>query len=340
MTDAAPPAEPDGSTASTPTTPTAASNEPRPAWSRESLVLRLEKVETIEELSRDWAWGGATGKGVRVAVVDSGIDPTHPWLEDCVDADGGVEVVPGDDGQPVIRPGRHDDSFGHGTACAGIIHKFAPEAKITSVKVLGSLLSGTSDIFVAGLRWAVEQGFDVINLSLGSRKRDWALAFHEVCDEAYFRGSFLVTAANNVNRITYPSLFASVASVASHTGEDPWRFHYNPEPPTEFLARGINVEVPWLNGGLITTTGNSFAAPHIAGLAALIRSKHPELQPFQVKTILWATADNVQEAQARGGAIAPADVAGRFTQSLRLTGALATTPRSTMALRTVRPATP
>ncbi len=313
-----------------------ASQEPRPAWSRESLVLRLEKVETIEELSRDWAWGGATGEGVRVAIVDSGVDHTHPALEGCVDVDKGVVVELDDEGQAHVVTKEHDDSFGHGTACAGIIHSFAPAARITSVKVLGAALTSTSDIFVAGLRWAVEQGYDVINLSLGSRKRDWALAFHEVCDEAYFKGSFLVTAANNINRVTYPSLFASVTSVASHTGADPWRFHYNPDPPTEFLARGINVEVPWLDHGLLTTTGNSFAAPHISGLAALIRSKHRDLQPFQLKTVLWATANNVQEAQQRGGPVTNPEAAGRFTQSIKLTGALNLSPRSTMSLRSIQ----
>jgi subtilisin family serine protease len=314
-------------------TDTSNQQELRPAWSRESLVLRLEKVETIEELSREWAWGDATGEGVRVAVVDSGIDHTHPALEGCVEVDEGVVVLPDEEGTPQIVQSVEPDAFGHGTACTGIIHSIAPKARVTSVKVLGASLTSTSDIFVAGLRWAVEQGFDVINLSLGSRKREWALAFHEVCDEAYFKGAFLVTAANNINRVTYPSLFASVASVASHTGDDSWRFHYNPEPPTEFLARGINVPVPWLDHGTLVTTGNSFAAPHISGLAALIKSKHPELQPFQLKTVLWATANNVQEAQQRGGPVTTGEAAGRYTKSLKLTGALNLSPRSTMSLR-------
>ncbi len=151
------------------------------------------------------------------------------------------------------------------------------------------------------MSWAIEQEFDVINLSLGSRKRDFALAFHDLCDQAYFKGSFLTTAANNVNRVTYPSLFASVASVAANLSSDPYRFHHNPDPPTEFLARGIDVEVPWLEHGFITTTGNSFAAPHIAGMATLILSNHPNLRPFQIKTILWATSANVLEAAERAG---------------------------------------
>lgn len=306
--------------------------ELRPAWSRESILLQLDGVDSIGEITPDWAWGGATGEGIRVAVVDSGIDATHPALEGCVDAEHGITVTPDGEGGIELVEGPHEDAFGHGTACAGIIHSFVPDARITSVQVLGPMLSGTSDVFLAGLTWAVEQRFDVINLSLGTRKRDWALAFHEVCDQAYFAGSFLTTAANNVSRVTYPSLFASVASVACNLTKDPYRFHHNPDPPTEFLARGIDVEVPWLEHGTITTTGNSFAAPHIAGLAAKIRSKHPDLRPFQIKTILWATSANVREAGER-------EQAGRLTRTIAANPSGTRSLRATMALRSLHPQT-
>jgi subtilisin family serine protease len=277
-------------------------------------MVELDTVEPIADLTPEWAWGGATGEGVRVAIIDSGIDVTHPDLAGRVETEGArVEIASGGRARIVVGP--HDDSFGHGTACAGIIHAQAPAARITSVKVLGGDLAGTAEVFHAGLRWAVDQGFDVINLSLGCRKRDWALAFHELCDRAYFGGTFLVTAANNVEQVTYPSLFASVASVAANLSSDPMRFHHNPEPPTEFLARGIDVEVPWLGHGRVVTTGNSFAAPHLAGIAALIKSKHPELRPFQLKTVLWATSANVQEAAA-----ADERRAGRLSRMMR-TGA-------------------
>lgn len=271
-------------------------SELNPAWTRESVFLQLPDAPSVDTLSPQWALENATGAGVRVAVVDSGVDADHPLLGGSVDADAAVDFSIGEDGEIVRTDGPHGDVFGHGTACAGIIHSLAPQARITSVRVLGPGLRGKAAAFHAGLSWAVEEGFDVINLSLGAGKRDWALPFHEICDRAYFNNCFIVTAANNIKRASFPSLYAAVTSVACHTSDDPHRFHFNPEPPTEFLARGIDVEVPWTDGGTTVTTGNSFAAPHIAGFASLIKSKHPELRPFHVKAALWACSANVREA--------------------------------------------
>jgi subtilisin len=285
-------------------------------------VLRITAPMSLDDLSPEWAWGGSRGKGVRVAVVDSGIDAGHRDLEGKVDEQGGIVVTVDEGGEVVATPGPHDDAFGHGTACAGIIHGLAPEASITSVRVLGEGLGGKANAFLAGLGWAVEQGFDIINLSLGTSRRDWALAFYEVCDRAYFQGSFVVTAANNVARPSFPSLYASVASVACNMSKDPFRFHYNPDPPTEFLAPGIDIEVPWRGGGRITGTGNSYAAPHIAGVAALVKAKHPELRPFQLKTVLWATAANVREAPRAAGRLSRAMTARSTAVGQRATSAL------------------
>ncbi|MEE8603327.1 S8 family serine peptidase [Euzebya tangerina] len=286
-----------------------------PAWAKESRAVALASVPKLGDLTPEWAWGGATGEGVRVAVVDSGIDADHPDLGECIDVERGVALRLDQDGDVTLSHGPHRDDFGHGTACAGIIHSLAPAARITSVKVLGSGLSGKAAVFLRGLAWCVEQGFDIINLSLGTTREDWALPFYEVCDRAYFSGSLIVTAASNVNRPSWPSLIASVTSVASNLSDNPERFHYNPEPPTEFLAHGVNVDVAWRGGERISGTGNSYAAPHIAGIAARIKSKHTDLRPFQLKTVLWATAANVQQAPTRAGSINYRD-----TQTIRTTG--------------------
>lgn len=295
----------------------------RPAYSRDSIAVQLPRATSFEDMSPRWAWGGATGAGVRVAVVDSGIDADHPRLGGSVNADESIAFGLDEDGNVIEEVGPHDDAFGHGTACAGIIHSIAPEASITSVKVLGGGLTGSAAVFIRGLGWAIEQGFDVVNLSLGTTKREWALPFHEVCDRAYFQNCVLVTAANNIAYTSFPSLYASVISVACNLSSDPMRFHYNPDPPTEFLAPGIDVDVAWRGGESMRATGNSYAAPHITGISALIKSKHRDLRPFQVKTVLWATAANVLEAPR---------AAGRMTTMAQAT----TSVRSTMALRATR----
>jgi subtilisin len=247
-------------------------------------------------ITREWAWGESTGKGVRVAVIDSGIEADHPALEGAVRQ--GIVVDYDGRRRGKVRFTMEDtshDVFGHGTACAGVIHKLAPNAELYSVRVLSKDRTGRGVQFAGGLRWAIEQGMHVVNMSLSTSRQEYYAMFHELADEAYFHNVILVSAVNNFPEPSYPSLYSSVISVAAHDGQDPFTYYYNPEPPVEFGAPGIDVEVPWLNKSTIVTTGNSFAAPHIAGLVALIRSKHHGLTPFQVKTILQACASNTQK---------------------------------------------
>jgi subtilisin len=246
------------------------------------------------------AWGGSTGTGVKVAVIDSGIDATHPVIEGRVS--GYVTVRETPEGTE-FDPAPHVDDFGHGTACAGIIRSLAPDCELYSVKVLGAGLRGRGSVFLAGMRWAIDNGMDVCNLSLGSTKQDFYAALHELADLAYYRNTILVTAANNMPVPSFPSVFASVISVAAHDVPDPYRYFYNPEPPVEFGAHGIDVRVAWLDGGYLTTTGNSFAAPHIAGLVTKLLGKHPGLTAFQVKSVLRALAANAlpEGVTAMGG---------------------------------------
>ena len=148
---------------------------------------------------------------------------------------------------------------------------------------------------LAGLRWAVEQGFQVVNMSLSTTKRQFGALLHELADTAYFRGTVLVASAHNMPVESFPWRFSSVVSVGSHEEDDPLVYYANPHPPVEFFARGVDVDVAWVGGGTIRASGNSFATPAISGIAALILSKHPSLTPFQVKTVLHLTSTNVQE---------------------------------------------
>lgn len=265
-------------------------------WSEPFRADRLPIVAGLTlPITPEWAWGTSTGRGVKVAIVDSGVDGGH---ERVGGINGGValEYDPEAPNSVRITEGPHSDLFGHGTACAGIIRGLAPACEIYSVRVLGERLTAKGLVFVEGLRWAIDNGMDVVNLSLSTKSYDYFGPLHDLADRAAFAGTVLVSAANNVPSASYPSLYSSVFSVAAREG-DGRGFAYNPEPPVEFGAAGMDVEVAWMDGSVIKATGNSFAAPVIAGYAARILGAHPGLTPFQVKTILHATADNVAAAR-------------------------------------------
>jgi subtilisin len=247
-------------------------------------------VEWPERVTREWAWGGSTGNGVRVCILDSGVERNHPLVGDL---DGAVAFHRGEGEQIELEEDTEGDLCGHGTACAGIVRSLAPECSLFSARVLGAGFKGSGPVLLGGLRWAIEQGFDVINMSLSTTKRQFAGLLHELADSAYFRRTVLVASAHNMPVESYPWRFSSVISVGSHEESDPLTFYYNPSPPVEFFARGVGVEIAWLGGGRILSTGNSFATPHMSGICALVLAKHPELTPFQLKSVLYLIASNV-----------------------------------------------
>src|SRR5262249_39417851 len=161
------------------------------------------------------------------------------------------------------------------------------DAEISSMRVLGAGFTGSGPVMLAGLRWAVEQRFDVINMSLSTTKRQYSEALHDLADRAFFQRTTIVASAHNMEIHSWPWRFASVISVGSHEGSDPQAFFYTPEPPVEFYARGVDVEVAWLGGSVIRTVGNSFATPHLTGICALMLAKHPGLTPFGLKSLLY-----------------------------------------------------
>lgn len=264
-----------------------------PAWAAAFSDVRPVAGLPLPSPPREWAWGGATGAGVKVAIIDSGVDAAHPLVggvagavsvEFDAEAPDGVRYVEGD----------HEDYVGHGTACAGVIRSLAPDAELYSVRVLGANLKGRGAVFHAGIAWALAHDMHVLNMSLSSKSEQWFAPLHEIVDRAYFRNAVVVCAANNLPGATYPSEFSSVLSVAARDGAGPESVTYNTAPPVEFGARGLDVEVAWTGGSTTVASGNSFATPHVAGMVARILSKHPGLTPFQVKAVLHAIADNAR----------------------------------------------
>ncbi len=260
-----------------------------------TIVSNTEKsnysaLSTFFRLADDWK--SRTGKAVEVAVIDSGIDTGHPDLSGKVVSS--VEAH-ADNKRVVFLPSGTGDSAGHGTSCAGIITKIAPDAAIHSIKVLGAGGIGDGQAFLAGLEYAIKNKIRLINLSLGTTKPQYFSPLHDLLDRAYQAGCIVVAAANNLPQPSFPSVFSSsLISVSKITETDPYNFGFKYGEIIELTAPGVNVRTAWLNGGYKSLTGNSFACPHIVGIIALLLESHPELTPFQVKTALYAIAQENQ----------------------------------------------
>ncbi|MFD8396544.1 S8 family serine peptidase [Streptomyces sp. NPDC059680] len=241
-------------------------------------------------ISTQWAWGDGSGNGVRVCILDSGVEFDHPRVGPL---QGTYAVVKDQHGKMTVTEDNEGDISGHGTACASIVRSLAPKCDIVSVRVLNHGNSGTGQALIAGLNWALEQGINVINMSLSTRIPEVKHSLYHLADIAYFRRNIIVASAHNIPIESFPWRFASVISVGSHKNPDPELIMYNPTPPVEFFARGNQVRAGWLRGGQTTCSGNSFATPHVSAMCARILSAHPGLTPYQVKTVLHLTAANV-----------------------------------------------
>ncbi|MEI8240680.1 MAG: S8 family serine peptidase, partial [Actinomycetota bacterium] len=224
-----------------------------------------------------------------------GIDATHPLVGGVADF---VGVVRDDAVASGIRfdGGPHDDLYGHGTACAAIIRQLAPDVELVSVRVLGPDLKGSAGAFAYGVEWALEHGAHVVNISMSTASERWAETFYDLIDTATRQRVMLVTAMNNEPKRTIPGEFAGVFSVACAPGTDREHIWCNPSAPAEWGAAGVDTEVAWASGGHIRATGNSFAAPVVAGHLARIVGAHPGITPWQAKSVLAQLAVNALPA--------------------------------------------
>ncbi|MCB9766683.1 MAG: S8 family serine peptidase [Candidatus Omnitrophica bacterium] len=252
------------------------------------MALSIDSVLQLELVEKTLAEG--TGKGVQVALLDTGVEISHPALENSVKGCWEVKQTPtGMKCEEVEGL----DPVGHGTACAGIIHQHAPEAEIFSIRVIGGNAQGTGEQFVYGLHWAIEQGFKVLNLSLGTLQHRYQAPLLELVDRAYYSGICVVAAAHNRHQVSFPSQFASLIAVDNQSFEsDPLAFNYILNTSIETEGHGVYVRAPSSGGQYKLWTGTSFATPHITAVVARLLSVMPELTPFEVKTLLRALRAN------------------------------------------------
>ena len=226
---------------------------------------------------------------VRVAIVDSGIELSHP---DIGEISGGVGISIHEDGHPVYSTD-FADSFGHGTACAGIIRKKAYESDIYSVRILDASMIADGRALVAAIQWCIDSKMDVVNLSLGTTDVTFKACLQEVCRKAADAGVILVGAQNNAGTESFPAVFPEVIGVAGGPIRDSGEFYFRRENLIECVARGDEQRVCCLNGSHTVARGNSFAASHISAIVACLLKQHPNCSIQDIRLLLQERASKV-----------------------------------------------
>lgn len=244
-------------------------------------------------------WRASRGAGTTVALVDSGVEKSHPELRgariDCtaISMKGDGVAVAEDSGI---------DFAGHGTACAARILTLAPEARILSCRVLSGTLRSTARLLLESLEWLLQRDdIDVVNLSLGTPNRAFGLEIAHAVDRFYARGIPVVASAGPSERPDYPAIFGGPVSVTTaHCATDD-ELEFRPNELVEFAARGTDLLLPWAGGRRATVSGSSFAAPLVAGRMARFKSLRRDLRVWELKTLLQHQADPARSVNARIG---------------------------------------
>jgi subtilisin family serine protease len=223
----------------------------------------------IQRVHAPAAWPQTQGAGVKIAVIDTGIDYTHPALQGKVD--GGYSAL-----TKTENPKDYMDDNGHGTHVSGTaagshikgLVGAAPQARLYAVKVLDSDGSGNLSDVIDGIVWAAKNGMQVANLSLGAPTD--SAAMHEAVQYATGMGVVIVAAAGNSGgAVGFPGAYPEVVTVSASDADDKLAGFSSRGPEVKFIAPGVDVISARLGGGFVSFSGTSMATPHVAGLAAL-----------------------------------------------------------------------
>jgi subtilisin len=207
---------------------------------------------------------------IRIGLIDTGVESRHPDLVGKIAAN--YEFSEG----RIQRVAYGRDLHNHGTACAHILSRHAPCAEIHSVQVISTDSSDSPRKLIAGFQFAVEQGWDIININAGAGRPHRELEM--IATEAEGNGQIVIAAKdNNPDEIGYPAAYPNVIAVDMDYFEDPFDYRYHPGAPVEIEASGIYIEAASATGGRQRFTGSSFAAPHVAAHAAQLKDMHPGL---------------------------------------------------------------
>lgn len=247
------------------------------------VIKQVEKVNEVpkgvEMIQAPKIWNQTKGKGVNVAILDTGCDTAHPDLKERIV--GGRNFTKDDGGNPNV----YEDYNGHGTHVAGTIAAIqnntgvvgvAPEANLLIIKVLGQNGSGQYEWIIKGIDYAIEQKADIISMSLGGPEDVPEL--HEAIQRAVTNSILVVCAAGNngdgddlTDEFDFPGSYNEVISVGAIDLERHSSTFSNSNNQVDLVAPGEKILSTYLKGTYATLTGTSMAAPHVSGALALIK---------------------------------------------------------------------
>lgn len=254
--------------------------------------LPIVSESTLQSAAQ--ALRGLRGAGVRVAVLDSGVDTAHEALSGLRLRD---DIAFERDGSFLKEKPGEGDAMGHGTAVAWLIHSLAPEAEIGSFRILDADLKSRAALVWQAARLAVEKGYHILNCSFGTPgDARFVMPYKEWLDHAYLKGVHVVAACNNHDCDTpeWPGWFPTVITVnLASMRPDAWGRREG--SLVEFTAHGHDVRVPWRDGGWRVVTGSSYAAPRLSGWLACLLQAYPGLSIEEARALMRGLAVGARE---------------------------------------------
>lgn len=247
----------------------------------------------IQRIEAEKVWGQTRGKGIKIAVIDTGVDHEHPAIKP--NYRGGVNIL-----SPHSNP---MDYNGHGTHVAGIIAGkatemgiigVAPKAQIYAVKAFNRKGSANLSDLLTAINWCIENQMNVINMSFGMEKVSESL--RHAIQVAHKKGIVMIAASGNQGlngRIDYPARFPETIAVTSVSMDNGISSFSNRGKGVDVAAPGEKIPSAWLNQTKKEMSGTSMAVPHVSGIVALILSINPALNPEQVRFLLLRTSRKI-----------------------------------------------
>lgn len=252
----------------------------------------------IQRVQAPPLWPITEGYGIKVGIIDTGIDARHPDLKDNVG--GGINTI--DSTSPFV------DGNGHGTHVAGTVAALnnqigvvgvSPQARLYALKAFDDDGSATLTDIAQAIDWAIDNNIRILNMSFGSR--DTSKVLHHAIKAAFNKGVIMIASAGNSSEtLDYPARHAEVLAIGAidKRGKVPSFSNYG--KTLNYVAPGVDILSTWPKSPHYTTlSGTSMATPHITGIVALLLSKAPQLTPSQIKRILDRAAQKLPRIQSR-----------------------------------------